>query len=299
MSHIVVTQAAVRSLASALSKVDTSSLKHGDRLSLIAESFGWKVDAFMHALKQDARKSVNNPSEISGRSPQFRNFKGEIPTLESLGISRVSAWKDVVDQPSGLIIVTGPVGAGKNMTLVSTARYLASMGRRLHIPNLMNDFSSLDDIVTNDVVVFGGIRDAADAEAAVKLAETGMLVLASMTKTPCENLFDLVGLGIARDRLKSVRAILLQYLVRKIGPNNSEISVSASKYSGQTPVNSLHIFNDANTVETFMKKNKQSKMEIVADLTSKVARNITDLSEVERCFGEEYRTLVASDLREF
>ncbi len=96
-----------------------------------------------------------------------------------------------------------------------------SLGRRIHIPDIYKNFTFLDDLVEGDVVIFGEIRDANDAEDAVKFAEKGMLVLASMMSNPSVILRDLVDLGIAQNRLKAVKAILLQYLVRKFRPDSS------------------------------------------------------------------------------
>ncbi len=124
MSHIAVTQAAVRNLATALSKVDTSSLKHGDRLALIAESFGWKVDAFMHALKNEAKRGAKNAVPNQEQSRQIGSVDGEAVPLERLGISHIAAWKEVVREPSGLIIVTGPTGA-ENQSLCDTRRHIS------------------------------------------------------------------------------------------------------------------------------------------------------------------------------
>lgn len=292
MSHIAVTQAAVRNLATALSKVDTSSLKHGDRLALIAESFGWKVDAFMHALKQEAKSGVKNADANREQSRQLGSVDGETVPLERLGISHIAAWKEVLREPSGLIIVTGPTGAGKSITLRFTVSYLMSLGRRIHIPEFYKNYTFLDDLVEGDVVIVGEIRDSNDAEIAVKFAEKGMLVLASAMSNPSVVLRDLIDLGIAQNRLQSVKAVLHQYLVRKVRGDCSGLPESDQKYSGWTPISSLHIFDQTNAVEACMNQVNASKFGIISDLISKIAGNITNLSEVERCFGEEYRATV-------
>lgn len=67
MTDILVTQTAVRNLASILSRGDTQTLKHTERLALIAEAFGWKTDAFMHSLKsQNAKLMSSTPKQDVG-----------------------------------------------------------------------------------------------------------------------------------------------------------------------------------------------------------------------------------------
>ena len=278
MTNIVVTQAAVRNIATAFSKIDSSQLRHGDRLELIASAFGWKVDAFMHLLK-GSQKVDSTESAIADNLPPLNADRwGKPHNLHELGIRQNVAWKRVVDQDAGVILVTGATGSGRTTTMVATAKHLADRGRRV----------AVSDIQEGDVVLFGAICDGDTANAAYQLAERGHLVIANMARMPDSNFHDLLRWGVTSRQLELTRAVMLQFLIRKLTRHPGLEVEGEDRYKGRVVVSSLDCFDDGNTVAEYLKQQIPWQIEIIADLSSKLANGVIDMAEVERTFGERY-----------
>src|SRR5690606_30413555 len=64
-----------------------------------------------------ARFRVNAFNQNRGAGAVFRTIPSEVLTLEDLGTPRI--FRELIDQPQGLILVTGPTGSGKSTTLAA------------------------------------------------------------------------------------------------------------------------------------------------------------------------------------
>lgn len=64
-----------------------------------------------------ARFRVNAFNQNRGAGAVFRTIPSEILTLEDLNCPRI--FRELIDQPQGLILVTGPTGSGKSTTLAA------------------------------------------------------------------------------------------------------------------------------------------------------------------------------------
>jgi twitching motility protein PilT len=64
-----------------------------------------------------ARFRVNAFNQNRGAGAVFRTIPSEVLTLEDLGCPRI--FKELIEQPQGLILVTGPTGSGKSTTLAA------------------------------------------------------------------------------------------------------------------------------------------------------------------------------------
>nr|MDQ2702724.1 Flp pilus assembly complex ATPase component TadA [Pseudomonadota bacterium] len=64
-----------------------------------------------------ARFRVNAFNQNRGAGAVFRTIPSEVLTLEHLGCPPI--FKELIDQPQGLILVTGPTGSGKSTTLAA------------------------------------------------------------------------------------------------------------------------------------------------------------------------------------
>jgi len=127
----------------------------------------------------------------------------QVPDFESLLLP------DIIHKfamlPRGLILITGPVGSGKSTTVASMVDYI-NEHRRCHIISVEDpiefvhnhklatidqrevgsDTNSFNEALRRllrqspDVIVLGEIRDRVSAQAAITLAETGHLILATL-----------------------------------------------------------------------------------------------------------------------
>lgn len=165
-------------------------------------------------------------------------------SLEKLGLParQLRQLNLALQQPQGLILVTGPTGSGKTFTLYSSLSALNQNGKNLcsvedpvEIPlagvnqTQVNPKSGLDfNRVLRallrqdpDVIMIGEIRDIETAEIAVKAAQTGHLVLSTLhTNSTGETLTRLRQMGIPGYLIgSSLRLIIAQRLVRRLCPH--------------------------------------------------------------------------------
>jgi len=150
------------------------------------------------------RFRVNLFRTLSMRGAVLRPIKTVVPALETLGVPEelLASW---ITRPSGLVLVTGPTGAGKSTTLAACLEWLNQNYHR-HIVTIedpieylftpakclfsqrevFTDTSSFAEGLRRslrqspDVILLGEIRDGTSAITALQAAETGHLVLATL-----------------------------------------------------------------------------------------------------------------------
>ena len=151
----------------------------------------------------------------------------------------LAGFKDAINKPFGMILITGPTGSGKTTTLYSTLSELNKTSTNICTAedpveyNLfgINQVQMHDDIGLNfasalrsflrqdpDIVMVGEIRDFETAEIAVKAALTGHLVLSTLhTNDAPSSVSRLLNMGIEPFLVaSSVNLIGAQRLVRKL-----------------------------------------------------------------------------------
>ena len=164
--------------------------------------------------------------------------------LESLGFTydNLLKFRQVIQTPNGIVLVTGPTGSGKNTTLYAALSELNSEEVNIctvedpvecNIPGI-NQFqvntgvgfefsTALRSLLRQDpdIIMVGEIRDMVTANIAVQAALTGHLVLSTLhTNDAPGAVTRLLDLGVAPYLLSaSLKGILAQRLVRKICPN--------------------------------------------------------------------------------
>jgi type IV pilus assembly protein PilB len=226
------------------------------------------LDISERRLPQDGRiRAVVNGRKIDLRLSTLPTASGEkcvmrildnrsisVP-LEALGFSdkALEIWKKEIDQPHGIILVTGPTGSGKTTTLYSSLRVMD--GNKLNISTVedpieyqlaaanqvqvhdkigMTFAAALRSLLRQDpdVVMLGEIRDAETARIAVQAALTGHLVLSTLhTNDAPSSVTRLINIGVEPYLISSaVNAILAQRLVRKICPHCKEEFVPSEEH---------------------------------------------------------------------
>lgn len=164
--------------------------------------------------------------------------------LQCLGMTpeALTQFTSSLNQPQGLILVTGPTGSGKTVTLYSALQSrndsdvnICSVEDPIEIPldGLNQTQVSLRAGLTfqsvlrsllrqdPDIVMVGEIRDSETAEIAIKAAQTGHLVLSTLhTNSTVETLVRLEQMGVARWMVSSALIMVVaQRLVRKLCPH--------------------------------------------------------------------------------
>ncbi|HEB27870.1 MAG TPA: type IV-A pilus assembly ATPase PilB, partial [Porticoccus sp.] len=143
------------------------------------------------------------------------------------------------DRPQGMILVTGPTGSGKTVSLYTGLNVLNTVERNistaedpveinmpginqvqirervgLTFPEALRAFLRQDP----DVIMVGEIRDLETAEIAIKAAQTGHMVLSTLhTNSAPETLTRLLNMGVpAFNVATSVSLIIAQRLARRL-----------------------------------------------------------------------------------
>jgi general secretion pathway protein E len=151
-------------------------------------------------------------------------------------------WRDLVERPHGIVLVTGPTGSGKTTTLYSTLKVLATPDINVCTVedpiemvspefNQMQVHQAIDlDFATGvrtllrqdpDIIMIGEIRDLPTAHMAVQASLTGHLVLSTLhTNDAPSALTRLLDLGVPYYLIQStLTGVVAQRLVRTLCPH--------------------------------------------------------------------------------
>jgi type IV pilus assembly protein PilB len=164
--------------------------------------------------------------------------------IEALGFSSIQQenFLKAISKPQGMILVTGPTGSGKTVSLYTALNILntkevnistAEDPVEIKVPGInqvnINPKAGLSFSGTlrsflrqdPDIIMVGEIRDLETAEIAIKAAQTGHLVLSTLhTNSASETLTRLLNMGIPSFNIaSSVSLLIAQRLVRKLCDN--------------------------------------------------------------------------------
>lgn len=165
-----------------------------------------------------------------------------IRDLDKLGLIGYSkdAFTKAINQPQGMVILTGPTGCGKSTTLVAAlyqvidptvnvltvedpVEYVIEGARQLKIGFKMNFEQAIRSILRHDpdIVLVGEMRDKETADVAIKLANTGHLTFSTLhTNDAPSAVARLYKMGIEPFLIAyAINLIVAQRLVRRLCPN--------------------------------------------------------------------------------
>lgn len=164
------------------------------------------------------------------------------PKALGMDAEQLACFNAVLHQPQGLILVTGPTGSGKTVTLYSALQSrntpdvnICSVEDPIEIPlaglnqtqinpragltfqNVLRALLRQDP----DIIMVGEIRDGETAGIAINAAQTGHLVLSTLhTNSTTETLIRLEQMGVARWMISSaLTMVIAQRLVRRLCPH--------------------------------------------------------------------------------
>jgi twitching motility protein PilT len=183
-------------------RLNTALLSEGQRKIFL----GRKDFDYALALGAADRYRVNLMFHKNGAAGAYRMVPDQVRTLADLGFaSHLETIKKMLSYHNGLILVTGPVGAGKTTTLASMVAWLNET-RTDHIITVEDPIEVVQPAkgcnVTQrevgahtrsfatalkgalredpDVIVIGELRDLETIEMAISASETGHLVIGTM-----------------------------------------------------------------------------------------------------------------------
>jgi len=216
-----------------------------------------------HHRPQDGQFSVRTKGgqSIDIRVGTVATVHGEMAALRLLDKSRaimslsdlgfqsesLAKFEEMLKIPYGMILVSGPTGAGKTTTLYASVNCLDCVGRNIITIEdpVEYRFKDINQIQVNpragltfasglrsilrldpDVILVGEIRDAETARIAVQSALTGHLVLSSIHANDAVGVvFRLLDLGIEPFLVASALiGAIAQRMVRRICPNCTQFT---------------------------------------------------------------------------
>lgn len=214
-----------------------------------------KMDIAERRVPQDGRikMRISKNRAIDFRVSTLPTLYGEKivlrildPTSATFGVEKLGfepdqkdLFLDAVNRPYGMVLVTGPTGSGKTVTLYTAVNILNSPDRNISTAedpveiNLsgvnqvnINERAGMDFNVAlraflrqdPDIILVGEIRDLETAGIAIKAAQTGHMVLSTLhTNSAPATLTRLVNMGVPPFNIASaVNLIVAQRLARRL-----------------------------------------------------------------------------------
>lgn len=238
--------------------------------------------------------------------------------LTSLGISGVDKWLEASSRSDGLCLICGPTGSGKTTTLNATTRQLDRFEKSiytiedpveynipfvaqvnindavgLNFPKAVRAFMRGDP----DVIVIGEVRDNETARHAIKAAETGHLVYATLhTGSIHGSVQRLKDLDIDTHELKYImRSVMAQRLMRTLCPvcNGEDPyhldcpQCRGRRYTSRTIVSECQYFPTIEDVNELLTSDEIKWETMLEDAYGKYYAGMTDELELVRVFGAE------------
>ena len=237
-------------------RLNMPSLNHQQVLALIYESMNdrQRVEYDTHMEvdfsfeKEDlARFRVNAFVQNRGASAVFRTIPSNVLSLDEINAPQIC--KDIIRQPTGIILVTGATGSGKSTTLAAMIDYLNTHERMhiltvedpiefvhknkqclIHQREVQRDTNSFSKALRSalredpDVILVGELRDLETIRLAITAAETGHLVFATMHTNSAPKTIDRIidafpagEKSMVRSMLsESLRAVIAQRLIKRV-----------------------------------------------------------------------------------
>ncbi len=156
---------------------------------------------------------------------------------------QLPAVLNAIKQLQGMVLVTGPTGSGKTVTLYTLIKHINQQPRSIYtiedpveidldgvnqisIDERISFAESARTILRQDpdVIMLGEMRDSETIDTAIKAAHTGHLVLSTLhANTAAKSVLRLRNLGVAaHDIASTVNLVISQRLLRKLDPDNVE-----------------------------------------------------------------------------
>ncbi|QLB21308.1 protein transporter HofB [Vespertiliibacter pulmonis] len=268
---------------------------------------------FTTALSENLDFRVSTLPTNYGEKIVLRLQKNKPTTFDfiELGFSaaKKSALLNALNQPQGLILVTGPTGSGKSITLYTALSYLnhsekhiltaedpieieiegliqtqVNRGLNLDFSQLLRTFLRQDP----DIIMLGEIRDEESAKIALRAAQTGHLVFSTLHTNDAPSAVErLYQLGIKEYEIKNALLLVIaQRLVRKLCLKclGKGCGQCHQGYNGRIGIYQLL----SRSAKVFEQKTAcLDYSSLFESAKQKVNENLTDINEIVRVLGND------------
>jgi len=207
-----------------------------------------KLDISEKRLPQDGRFQlgildirINTCPTLFGEKVVLRLLNSSNMSLEmnrlGMSVEQKNILLKMISQPQGMVLVTGPTGSGKTITLYSALHFLNQAEKNISTvedpieirlpginqvnvnPKIGLDFSAVLRTFLRqdpDIMMIGEIRDTETANIAIQAAQTGHLVLSTLhTNSAIETITRLRAMDILPYNIaSSISLIIAQRLIR-------------------------------------------------------------------------------------
>ncbi|MDE7362329.1 MAG: type IV pilus twitching motility protein PilT [Oscillospiraceae bacterium] len=251
------------------------SILSAEQEKMLAE--GQDID-FSFELKNGARQRVNVFHQSGRLACSIRLLNANIPTLVQLGMPTVLL--DLAKKRRGLVLVTGPTGAGKSTTLAAMIQHINETRpchiitiedpieyrytqdkATIHQREIGRDVPSFEYALRSalredpDVILIGEMRDYETISLAMTAAETGHLVFGTLhTSSAAQTIDRIIDVcpSNAQEQVRTQLANMIQGII-------AQTLVPAS--DGKTRCAAVEIMLGSDAIRNLIRSNKIAQME--------------------------------------
>ncbi|MBR4748763.1 MAG: type IV pilus twitching motility protein PilT [Abditibacteriota bacterium] len=190
----------------------------------------WELD-MSYYVQNLARFRVNIYKDRGNLAGAFRIIPMKTPTIEEMGLPKVLG--DLCEKPRGLILVTGPTGSGKSTTLAAMVHKI-NLEQEQHIITIEDPVEFVHNHIKSivnqrevgtdtkafanalraamredpDVILVGEMRDLDTMQNAIRAAETGHLVFATLHTNSASSTVDRIVDSFPAEQQEQIRLML-------------------------------------------------------------------------------------------
>ncbi len=263
---------------------------------------------FSFEIPNLARFRVNAFNQQRGAAAAFRTIPSKVLTLEQLNCPPI--FKDLCQQPNGIVLVTGPTGSGKSTTLAAMINEV-NENEYGHILTLEDPIEFVHESkkclinqrevgshtlsFTNalrsalredpDVILVGELRDLETIRLALTAAETGHLVFGTLhTSSAAKTVDRIVDVFPAAEK-EMIRAMLSESLRSVI----AQTLIKTKDGSGRVAAHEIMIGTPA--IRNLIRENKVAQM-----YSSIQTGQALGMQTMEQCLQDMIRRNVISEV---